>query len=84
MTLKGIKAFILKATKHFNASMVIMAPFQNGFKDLAQLVNFCYISKLTIKTDVSFFTTLSKQDVWRHMADSLQDSCSLYRTHTHP
>ena len=83
MTLKGIKAFILKATKHFNASNVIMAPFQHGFIDLAKKVNFCYISKLTIKTDVSFFT-MSKQDVRRHMADSLQDSYSLYRTYTHP
>ena len=61
MTLKGIKAFILKATKHFNASKVIMAPFQHGFIDLAQLVNFCYILKLTIKTDV-----VSKMlgDIW--------------------
>ena len=82
MTLQAIKAFILKATKHFNASKVIMAPFQHGFIDLAKKVNFCYISKLTIKTDVSFF--MSKQDVGRHMADSLQDSLSLNRTHPYP
>ena len=61
MTLKGIKAFILKATKHYNSIKVIMAPFQHGFIDLAQLVNFCYILKLTIKTDV-----VSKMlgDIW--------------------
>ena len=38
-----------------------MAPFQHGFIDLAQLVNFWYILKLTIKTDV-----VSKMlgDIW--------------------
>ena len=61
MTLEAIKGMNENFTKCFGVNRIIMAPFQHGFIDLAQLVNFCYILKLTIKTDV-----VSKMlgDIW--------------------
>ena len=46
-----------------------MASFQHGSIDLAHLGNY-YFLKQTIKTYVSFYTTLSKYELWQQNTET--------------
>ena len=61
MPLKVIKTLNENSTKCYGPNRIIIGSFQHGFIELAHKGNFCGIFlKPAIKTDVSFFTTLSK------------------------
>ena len=59
-----IMLWVKKSTNFFGEKNIIMTSFKHGFKDLAQRGDFCWEFKNCKKYDQSFFTTLSKYNIW--------------------